>query len=148
MAVVEPAGALLRLIAPSVLMPIHGDAAKKSSRRTIDQFGVRNSLVLALKYAKIAREQGIMDFKYMGNGEVAGQETLVFERRLPYTGDDCPWPDRVLVVHIDKELMLPALCLCYADDEKKVLLGKYLTTDLKINPNLPDSVFTKQGMGL
>lgn len=146
-AVVEP-GAIARLFLPYVMRQIDGPDAAKSSRRTINQFGVRNSLDLILKYCKLAKEKDVLKFEYLGKGEVDGRETLVFERRLPYTGEDKPWPDRVLVVHIDKEHLLPALCEAYADDEKKVLLGKYMTTDLKLNINLPDATFTKEGMGL
>ena len=147
MAVVEP-GWLARTFVSHVLRPIHGPDAKKSSRRTLDQFGLRNSLSLTLKYIKRAEELGKLDFSYQGKGEVDRRESLVFERRLPYTGEDGPWPDRVLVVHIDKELMLPLLCLCYADDEKQVLLGKYMTTDIKLNVNLSDTTFSKEGMGI
>lgn len=147
LAVVEP-GAIARLVVPYVMRPIHGDDAKRSSRRTIDQFGFRNTLALTLKYAKLAREQGVGDFHYRGTSEVDGRETLLFERHLPFTGDENAWPDRVLVVHIDKECLLPVLCQSYADDAKCVLLGHYQMSDAKFNLNLPDSAFTKEGMGL
>jgi len=147
MAVVEP-GAIARLFVPYVMRPIHGKDAKKSSRRTIDQFGFRNSLELTLKYCRLAREQNILDFTFKGTDQVAGRETLVFERHLPYTGDDCEWPDRILVVHVDREMLLPTLCVAYADDAKQTLLGEYKMTDIKLNPNLPASAFTKKGMGL
>lgn len=147
MALVEP-GAIARLFVPYVMRQIDGKDAYKSSRRTINQFGLRNSLALVIHYCELAQSRGILDFDYMGNGEVDGRPTLVFERHLPYTGEDCEWPDRVLVVHIDKEMQMPILCVAYADDAKTQLLGKYLTTDIKLNVNLPDSVFTKEGMGL
>lgn len=147
MAVVEP-GAIARLFIPYVMMEIDGREAQKSSRRTINQFGLRNSLALILKYCKLSQEKGLLDFEYMGKGEVDGRQTLVFERTLPYTENDDTWPDRVLVVHIDAEHLFPALCVAYADDGKKDLLGKYMTTDVKLNVNLPDATFTKEGMGL
>jgi hypothetical protein len=147
MAVVEP-GAIARLFVSHVMRPIHGKDAMRSSRRTIDQFGLRNTLCLALKYAKLSKERGILDFEYKGRGDVNGRETLLFERHLPYAGEGGDWPDRVLLIHIDKEMLVPVLCLCYADDEQQVLLGKYMTTDIRLNVNLPDSVFTKEGMGL
>jgi len=147
LAVVEP-GAIARLFVSHVMRPIHGKDAMRSSRRTIDQFGLRNTLTLALKYAKLSRERGILDFKYKGKGDVDGRETLLFERHLPYAGEGGDWPDRVLVIHIDTEMLVPVLCLCYADDEQQVLLGKYMTTNIRLNANLPDSVFTKEGMGL
>jgi len=147
MAVVVP-GWVARLVVPYVMRPIHGDDAKKSSRRSIDQFGVRNSLSLILKYAREAQDQGGMEFKYVGNSEVDDRETLVFERKLPYTGPDSYWPDRLLIVHIDKQTMSPTLCEAFADDSKQELLGSYKTTDLRLNVNLPDDTFTKKGMGL
>ncbi len=149
MAVVEPQGSIARFFVSYVMRPIHGADALKSSRRPIDQFGLRNSLALTLKYARMAREQSILQLDYRGSGEVDGRETLVFERRLPFVdGGKSVWPDRVLVVHIDKEYKLPTLCEAYSDEAKKNLLGRYMTTNLKINPNLPDSTFTTQGMGL
>ncbi len=147
MAVIEP-GAIARLIVPYVMRPIHGTDARKSSRRSMDQFGLRNSLALTLKFSKFAREQNLEALAFVGHGEVEERETLVFERRLPYTGDEAVWPDRVLMVHIDKELLLPVLCQAYADDDKQVLLGHYQMSDIQLNVNLPDSTFTKEGMGL
>ncbi|MBI4581460.1 MAG: DUF1571 domain-containing protein, partial [Planctomycetes bacterium] len=147
LAVVEP-GAIARLFIPYVMREIDGADARKSSRRTINQFGLRNSLALVVKFCRLAQEKDRLRFEYVGKGEVNGRETLVFERRLPYAGEDGPWPDRVLVVHIDREDLTPSLCTAYADDDKKVLLGKYMMTDVKLNANLPDSVFTKEGMGL
>lgn len=146
-AIVEP-GAIAKLFVPYVMRPIHGDDAQKSSRRTIDQFGLRNSLVLTLKYFKLAREQQVGSLTFAGTSQVDGRDTLVFERHLPYTGEDGLWPDRVLVLHLDRQLMVPTLCLAYADEAKVKLLGEYKTTNIKINQNLPDTVFTKEGMGL
>ena len=147
MAVIEP-GPIAKLFVSYVMRPIHGKDAKKSSRRTIDQFGARNSLLLILKYCKLAEEQGILDIKYVGNGEVDGRETIVFERHLPYTGNEEEWPDRVLVAHIDRELLFPVLCQSFADDDKTQLLGSYMTTNIQLNANLSESFHTKQGMGL
>src|SRR5207247_1219755 len=59
MAVVEP-GAIARLFVPYVMRPVHGEDATKASRRTIDQFGLRNSLGLTLKYCLLAKEKGIL----------------------------------------------------------------------------------------
>jgi len=147
MAVVEP-GPIARIFVPYVMRPIHGEDAKKASRRTIDQFGFRNSLQLILKYCRLARAQGILDFTYEGTRVVDGRDTLLFERRLPYTGEEGPWPDGVLEVYVDKQLLVPTLCLAYADQAKDELLGHYQYTDIEINANLDRAVFTKEGMGV
>ena len=122
--------------------------SRKTSRRTINQFGLRNSLALTLKYCRLAEAQGTLDFRYAGTAQIDDRETLVFERRLPYTNENGLWPDRLLVVHIDKQLRLPTLCQAYADDAKQVLLGSYKTSDIQLNVNLPDEIFTKKGIGL
>ena len=148
MAVVEP-GVIARLFVPYVMRGIHGADAKKSSRRTIDKFGVRNSMALTLKYVRLAREKKVpYSFEYKGTNAIAGRKTLVFERHLPYKSEGGLWPDRALIVHMDQELMVPVCVEAYADDAKTVLLGRYETRDLKLNANLPNSAFTKQGMGL
>jgi len=146
-AVVEP-GAIAKLFVPYVMRPIHGEDALKSSRRTIDQFGLRNSLALTLKYCRLARDKKILDLRFLGTDKIDGREPLVFERHLPYTGENGAWPDRVLILHLDKELLVPVLCVAYADEGKTQLLGEYSTTKIKLNTNLSDSVFTKAGMGL
>lgn len=147
MALVEPAGAIAQLFVSYVFRPIHGEEASQSSRRSIDQFGLRNTLNLSIKFALLSREKNKLDLAYKGTDEFDGRPTLVFERRLPYTGEGGIWPDRLLVLHMDREMLLPTLCSAYADDDKKVLLGRYQITDVKLNANLPDSAFTKEGMG-
>ncbi len=148
LAVIEP-GPIARLFVPYVMRPIHGRDAERSSRRTIDQFGLRNSMELTLKFVKRAREQGVPHvFAYAGRGEVDERSTFVFERQLPYTDEQGEWPDRMLVVHVDEELLVPTSCTAYADLDKTKLLGRYQSTNIELNVNLPDSTFTKESMGL
>lgn len=146
-AVVVP-GVIARMFVSHVMRDIHGKDAERSSRRTVDQFGLRNMLILVLEYCHKAQAADQLELDYLGNGEVDGRETLVFERRLPYTGPSSEWPDKLLTVHIDKELLVPTLCVAYADDAKSELLGSYMMTDIALNVNLNDEVFTKKGMGI
>jgi hypothetical protein len=96
----------------------------------------------------MARDRNILRLDFIGKGNVDDRDTLIFERRLPHEGAKDPlWPDRVPVVHMDAEYKLPVLCESYSDDDKKNLLGRYQTTEIKLNPNLPDSVFSKEGLG-
>jgi hypothetical protein len=104
---------------------------------------------LTLKFVKLAAEKKVdYSFKYLGPGEVNGRTTLRFERHLPYTDEAGEWPDRVLIVDVDRELQVPVLCVAYADEAKDELLGRYEMSDVKLNVGLADSVFTKEGMGL
>jgi len=144
LALVEPAGAIARLLVTHVMRPIDGAEAKATARRQIDQFGFENSLRLILKYCELAAPRKELNLKYVGQGSVSDRPTYVLERRLPYTGDDGRYPDRVLVIHLDKEYLYPTCCVAYADDEKQVLLGRYVLTDVKFNVGLTDKDFAPQ----
>ena len=143
----EPAGAIARLFVKKILQPIRGKRAGKASRRTIDQFGFRNTLDLIIKYSERAAAAGTLDLRYVGLGTVDGRPTYVFERRLPYTGQEVPYPDRLLVFHIDRQWLLPTACYSYADDIGDELLGKYLLTDVSFNQGFTDADFAPELLG-
>ena len=138
---VEPAGALIRLIVSDILMPIHGKRARQSSRRFIDEFGFRATLELLDHYNQLATDRGLLDLHYAGEGEVDGRPTYKTVRYLPYEGPDGIWPDAKMVMHLDKEWLLPTAVYSYADREGKELLGSYVHTQVKLNPDLDSSAF-------
>lgn len=147
MAWAKPAGAILRTFVPKIKQPIHGPRAYKESRRTIDQFGFEESLELIILYSENAREEGKLDVKYTGHGTIGGRPTFVFERRLPYTGEEKPYPDRLLVYHIDQEYLVPTACYSYADDEAQRLLGSYVYTNIQMNPGYTAADFDPDQIG-
>jgi len=140
----EPAGPIARIFVKKVLQPINGPRAARNSRRTIDQFGFDSTLDLIIKYCEKARDAGALDLRYVGQGSVDGRATLVFERRLPYTGAEQPYPDRLLVFHIDREWLVPTACFSYSDDRGEELLGKYILTGVEFNVGLDDDDFGPQ----
>ncbi|MHC4064368.1 MAG: DUF1571 domain-containing protein [Planctomycetota bacterium] len=144
----EPAGAIAKLFVPKILQPIHGKRADRASRRTIDQFGFRNTLELIIKYSEQAAARDVLDLRYVGPGAVNGRPTYVFERRLPYTGQEEPYPDRLLVFHIDRQWLVPTACYSYADDLGDDLLGKYLLTDVTFNHGFTDEEFEPEALGI
>ncbi|MFQ6048108.1 MAG: DUF1571 domain-containing protein, partial [Phycisphaerae bacterium] len=113
LAVVEPEGAIARLLVPSIMRPIRSPEARQASRRQIDEFGFENALQLIIKYSRAARQEGKLALQYLGTGRIDGRETYVIERTLPYTGQDGFYPDRKLTVHLDKQWLLPVACFCY-----------------------------------
>lgn len=132
MALVKPAG-ILGGIGIKVQSNIRGRDAEIESRRFIDQFGFRNTLDLIIRYCERARAAGELSLAFAGEGAVDGRPTFIFERRLPYTGNDEVYPDRLLIAHIDKEWLVPTACFSYSDDHGQDLLGKYLLTDARFN---------------
>lgn len=143
----KPAGAIIKLFIKKIQQPIHGSRAETASRRTIDQFGFRTTLDLIMVYCEKAAKSGELDLRYIGPSTIDGRPTLMFERLLPYTGQEEPYPDRLLVFHIDREWLLPTACFSYADDDSQQLLGKYITTDVTFNNGLSDEDFGPDSLG-
>ncbi len=140
LALVRPAG-LLGGIGLKVWREIHGGDAQREARRTVDQFGFKNTLELIIKYSEQAAAEGKLELEFVGNGEIDGRATYVFERRLPYAGEEAVYPDRLLVIHVDKEWLLPTGCFSYADDDGADLLGRYLLTEAEFNVGYGDADF-------
>ncbi len=142
---VRPAGALLKLM--KIKQDIRGGLADTQSRRTIDEFGFGKTLDLIILYSEKARKENTLDLEYIGQATVGERLTYVFERRLPYTGDEEVYPDRLLRVFIDKEWLLPTCCISYADDNGSQLLGRYVLVDVRLNPGYTDADFDPEGIG-
>lgn len=147
-AVVKPQGALLQLIVPGIKQPIHSRDAEAESRRTIDEFGFQRSLELIIQYAVLADDRSELEFVYKGDKIVDGRLCYEFERRLPYDSRDETYPDRILDVCIDKEWLLPLACYSWGDDNRQVLLGKYVFSDVKLNVGLDDNSFNPKKYGM
>ena len=141
---VEPAGVIARLVAKQVTVPVRGRRARRSGRYTIDQFGFRAVLERVLRDSRLAEKQGVLDLTYAGEGEVDGRPTLTLVRRLPYTGPKGVYSDARLVLHLDREWLVPVAVYSYADQEGKTLLGSYVMTSVKLNPKLDDAAFMLQ----
>jgi len=137
----KPGGAILRALVPRIQQPVHGKRARAASRRTIDQFGFERTLEVILKFSEKALAAGELDLAFVGEGTIDGRPTFVFERRLPYNGDEAYYPDRLLVLHIDREWKLPTAVYSYADTQGRDLLGSYVFSDVQLNQGLTRSDF-------
>ncbi len=138
---IKPHGWIIRIVLPKTKQPIHGKRAKAAARRTIDQFGFRRSLELILKYTELGRKNGDLKIICTGQGKVNGRPTFVFDRVLPYSGDDSQYPDGLLRFHIDQEWLVPTAVFSYADLHAQKLLGSYILTDVTFNPVLKNHHF-------
>ena len=145
LSVVEPAGAIARVFVNEVMRPIDGPDARKAARRRIDQFGFANSLRLIVKYCDLSAKRNELDLKYVGDSAVGERPTYVIERRSAYTGEEGVYPDHLLIVHLDKESLLPMCCISYADEARTKLLGRYVFTDVKFNVGLTEGDFAREG---
>lgn len=131
---VEPNGAVARLFVSEIKLPMHGDRAEKASRRPMDLFGFRVLLHFLDVYNSRAERRGELQLKFVGEGEIDGRPTIVFERFLPLKGNENIYPDAKMVMQIDQEWLVPVSIKSYADHKGKVLLGHYEYHDVRLNP--------------
>jgi hypothetical protein len=139
--VVEPGGVLGLLLPGGIKRFVDGPEARAAARRPINQFGFFNTLDLIISFCQRAQGDPRYDLRCVGRGQVEGRPTYVFERRLPFTAENDPYPDRLQVIHIDSEWLVPTACFSYADDEKEEMLGRYVTTSVEFNVGLTDADF-------
>jgi len=141
MAYVQPSG-FLGLLAPhGVKRYIHGPAMMAESRRPVDNFGFKNTLDLIIGDCERFQDEPDYELWYAGLSTFAERPCYVIERRLPYEGEDGPYPNRRLTVYIDREWLVPLGTLAYADDAGADLLGSYVLTDVEFNVGLTDADF-------
>jgi len=141
LALIKPAGVLGLLVPGGVKRDIRGKDVRTASRKTIDQYGFRNSLDLIIKFCIMAQGQPGYELNYLGIAEFDGRESYVLQRRLPFTAEDDPYPDRLLLIYIDREWLVPTGCFAYADDAGTELLGQYVSKQVAINIGLSDADF-------
>lgn len=147
MAKIEPQSAIARMLVKSVTLPINSASAKAASRRTIDNFGFGNALKLIIDLAQAAIQTGQGSFTYQGEDSLKGRKTWTFKRTLPYVADGGQWPDRVLIVQIDQEWLLPLECQTYADDAQLTMLAKYTFDNVHLNTGLTEKDFSADANG-
>jgi hypothetical protein len=138
---VEPNGAIARLFVQETFVPVDGPEARRNSRRTVDKAGFQATFDALARSNSYAAEHGVLDIRYTGMGTIDGRPTLIIERSLPYAGPDGPYPDAHLVLHVDREWLLPVAICSYADAGTSTLLGSYVFTAVDLNPHFEDRDF-------
>ncbi len=140
-ALIEPAGILGLLVPSGVKRDIHSAEMTASSRRSLDQFGFRNTLDLIIKFCEMAKGDPAYDLRFVGVERLGDRDCYVLERKLPVSPVDQPFPDRLLVIYIDREWLVPTGCFAYADDARRELLGSYVSRAIEFNVGLTDADF-------
>lgn len=149
LAVCQP-GEVASLFVKSIKQPIHGTMAKRSSRRTIDQFGFERALDLLIHYCDLAAATNELRLDYKGESYFDGRPVWVIRRHLPYSADSTTYPDRTADIYIDKEYQVPVALYCYSDDERtpQNLLGKYEYRNVQFDAGFSDKDFEPATYGM
>ncbi len=148
-AVCQP-GAVAKLFVKSIKMPIHGSMARRTARRSIDEFGFGRTLDLLIKYCEIAKSRDELRLTFRGSTHFDGRPVWVIRRHLPYTGEGGRYPDRSTDIFIDQEYRVPVAVYCYSDDAHSSanLLGKYEYRDIRFNVGLTEADFEPATYGM
>ncbi len=149
LAVCQP-GAVARLLVKSLKQPIRSALARRTSRRSVDEFGFTRALDLLIKYCQIAKESGELKLDFCGESRFDGRPVWVVRRHLPYTDANGLYPDRLAEIFFDKEYRVPVAVYCYSDDNKSsaTLLGKYEYRNIRLHAGLRDADFDPATYGM
>jgi len=149
LAICQP-GKALALILPSIKQPINGTMAKRTSRRSMDEFGFERALDLLIKYCTIASDRGELKLEFKGESHFDGRPVWVIRRVLPYMEESGRYPDHIANVYIDKAYHVPVAVYCYAadDDDPMSLLGKYEYRNIRFDPGFTDKDFDPASYGM
>lgn len=146
-AVCQP-GAIAAMFVKSLMQPIHGDRAKQSSRRFIDDFGFAKALELMVQFSTLAQQRGELSLQLEGESEFDGRPTWVLKRHVPYAGPGGLYPDATAIYHIDQEWRVPVAVYSFSDAQGKQLLGRYEYRDVKMNAGCCQTDFEPATYGM
>ena len=139
--VVHPTGLLAWI--KSVKRDPRSEQARRSSRRTCDQFGFRRTMLSLLEVYRQAEDQGDLAIGYVGPTQIGGRQCIALERLLPAKDE---YPCGRMVVEFDLEYLLPTSITSY--DWQGNLLSRYVYTELQFNTGLTGSAFDTKANGL
>ena len=149
LAVVQP-GIIARLFVKSVKRPIHGRAARDTSRRFVDDFGFQKTFDRLIKYCQLAHSRGELSLAFCGERRFDGRRVWVIRRHLPYTGEGGLYPDRTAEILIDQRYRVPVAVYCYSDEEQKpgYLICKYEFRGIHMGAGLTSEDFEPATYGM
>lgn len=141
LALVVPSGIGSVVLSGGLKLDIHGREFKRSSSRSVDQFGFRKTLERAIHLCEEAKGDPTFSLTYAGHGELDGRPHYILERRLPYSEGDPTFPDRLAVFFLEAEWLTPTGVWSYADEGKQQQLGEFITSEVEYNVGLTDTDF-------
>lgn len=137
---VQPSGVLGLLAPGGVKRDIHGPEAQASSRRSIDEFGFRNTLARFIRAVEQRGGDPVHRFSFVGMRTFDGRACYAIERR-PVEAPGDPRGEKSLTILIDRVWLVPICTRSYADVDGKQLLGSYCMEDVEFNVGLTDADF-------
>ena len=140
---VKPAGVLS--VAGIVTRSPTGDDAKKSGRYPLTEFGIKIGMQRVLASWEKAKKDNALHVEYLGVKEIkeTGGRSCWVLKRTGYTE-----PDKGGVtestLYFDKDNWLQVGTILKGQENQ--LIGEYFFRDIKINPDLPDSTFSREAL--
>jgi hypothetical protein len=128
----------------SIDIPLEGTMAQKAGRYLISEFSIRQATERTLAAWKAAKENGTLHVEFLGKKpvpELNGRVCYVLKRT-------CNPPEEektaTVGIAIDEETKMQTGSTLIADDGH--LIGRYLFTDLQINPEFAPDFFKRESL--
>jgi hypothetical protein len=149
MMLAHPAGVAGNLV-KVVKRKVDGPEAKESGRYTLDQFGIKNSLIRALSSMKAAKEKNMLQVGFLGEVPVieAGNKPC-YKLRRTYLE---PEADGVmeLTVYIEKNSWLPVGWVMKGNVNpatgNRDFVAEYFFRDIRLNPKFEANQFKEAAL--
>ena len=117
-----------------------GSIAMKDSRHPITDIGFGHLLKMLRKDIQTAVEHGELEIVRIGDEPFHNRPSIVVEARSTPRGERQYYASRI-VLHVDKELMLPLGSAFY--DDKNQLFERYVYTEVKLNVGFTPMDFSR-----
>lgn len=137
---VEPSNGFVRAFKPKVELDLNGEEAKKAIRYPLTQYEFTAMIERVVRENQRYARKGVLQWDPIRDSRIDGRPTYKLVRHLP-TDDGQHYPNACLIIHIDKEWMVPVAIRAYADQNVEQLLEHYTCTKVVLNPGLTEADF-------
>lgn len=142
---VIPSGEIARAIMGTVRVLVRCPERAAQGLGAIDDLGFRSMLQQIIDCTAGAAALDDLNIRFVGEGEIDGRPTLMIDRVIQRPQRIGPKAAARLVLHLDREWLLPVSVHCYDDPDGRRLTRSYVFTNVRLNPGLSAGRFVLDG---
>jgi len=140
-AMIYPAG-ILSVMAPlGVKLDIRSPLVMRGRNHGIDEFGYEHTLIEIVKTCETLKGHPDYSLQVLGTATLEDHECYVLRRLRPRPDPDGRDGERMLLIYLDREWLVPIGCFEFSDDKGLRLLASFVTANVEFNVGLTDADF-------
>jgi hypothetical protein len=140
-AMIYPAG-ILSVMAPlGVKLDIRSPLVMRGRSHGIDEFGYEHTLIEIVRTCERLKGQPDYSLEVLGTATLEGRACYVLRRLRPRPDPDGRDGERMLLIYLDRNWLVPIGCFEFSDDQGSRLLASFVTADVEFNVGLTDADF-------